>query len=285
VIIIDYSGIAIAPIAMGAADPEDEGMFRHMVLNTIRMYRKQYKDKYGEVVIVADGGGNWRRDIFPEYKGKRKESRDKSDIDWDKAFETIGNILTEIKERLPYKVIHQWGCEADDAIAVLVHRTQQFGNHEDVMIISADGDFKQLQRYGNVSQYSPTQKKDVKVDDPVQFWKEHILSGDGGDGVPNVMSDDKVFVEGRRQNVLSKKRKEALLEDPKALGDEIYRNYIRNKVLIDLTEGFKCPEPIQQEIINTYESQDKEHLKKEVLSYLIEKQCRLLVDDIEDFIK
>jgi putative lipoic acid-binding regulatory protein len=281
-IIIDFSGIAIAPIAMGAFDPNDEDLVRHGILNSIRMYRQKFKNKYGEVVIVADGGGNWRRKLYPEYKGKRQKNRDESKIDWDQAFKVIGKVLDEIKEHMPYKVIHQWGCEADDAIAVLVHRTQEFGNYEDVMIVSSDKDFKQLLRYGNVRQYSPILKKELKVDDPIQFQKEHILSGDGGDGVPNVMSDDRVFVEERRQNTLTKKRKEALLEDPKALGQEVYRNYLRNKYMIDLIDH-KCPQDIVDEIISTYENQDKEDHKKKVMPYLIKNHCRLLVECVEEF--
>lgn len=280
-LLIDYSGIAIAPIAMGQAKYDDENLIRHMILNTIRMYHKKYKE-YGDVVIVADGGGNWRKDVYPEYKGKRNKNREESKIDWNEAFRIIGMVLQEIKDHMPYKVIHQWGCEADDSIAEITKWTQEFGNYEDVMIISADKDFKQLQKYPNVKQFSPMTKKLIKVDNPRLELMEHILSGDGGDGVPNVMSDDRVFVEERRQNVLSKKKKEALLEDPKALGEDVYRNYLRNKVMIDLTEDSKCPDSVKQEIINTFENY-KVPEKSKVLPYLISRKCRLLIECVEEF--
>ena len=45
-ILIDYSGIAIAPIAMGAVAADDIDMVRHMILNSIRMYRQKFK-QYG----------------------------------------------------------------------------------------------------------------------------------------------------------------------------------------------------------------------------------------------
>lgn len=283
-IIIDYSGISIAPVAMGHAHHGDENLIRHMILNSIRMYRQKFKKKYGEIVIVADAGGNWRRDVYPEYKGKRKSNREESKIDWDEAFRIINMVLDEIKENLPYKVIHQWGCEADDAIAELVHWTQEFGNYEEVMIVSADKDFRQLQVFDNVAQYSPMLKKIIKEDNPRLYRAEHILGGDGGDGVPNVLSDDDTLVtEGKRQNVLSKKKKEQLLEDPKALGEQVYRNYIRNKKMIDLVE-MDCPESTRKEIINTYESQDKSSVRGKVLPYLISKDCRLLVKDVQEFL-
>jgi 5'-3' exonuclease len=188
-ILIDFSGISIAPVAMGLANA-DENLIRHMILNSIRMYRQKFKDKYGEVVIVADAGGNWRKDVYPEYKAKRKDARAKSKVDWDEAFRCINLVRDELKEHFPYKVIHQWGCEADDAIAEIVKHTQEFGNHEEVMIVSADKDFRQLQKYGNVRQWSTATKKFLDEPNPRLYLEEHIIKGDTGDGVPNVLSDD-----------------------------------------------------------------------------------------------
>ena len=281
-ILLDFSGIAIAPIVMGQAKYDDENLIRHMILNSVRMYRQKFKD-YGEMVIVADAGGNWRKDVYSEYKGKRKSNREESKIDWNMAFKNINMVLDEIKANMPWKVIHQWGCEADDAIAEITKWTQEFGNYEKVMIVSADHDFKQLQKFDNVEQFSPMTKKLVKEDNPRLYQMEHILKGCSGDGVPNVLSDDDTFlVEGKRQNVLSKKKKEALLEDPHALGEVVYRNYLRNKKMIVLTEESECPDSVKQEIINKFEQQEVPARSK-VLPYLISKQARLLVEVVEEF--
>ena len=102
--------------------------------------------------------------------------------------------------------------------------------------------------------------------------------------MPNVLSDDKCLVEGRRQNVLSKKKKEALLEDPKALGEDVYRNYLRNKKMIDLTESSECPESIKQEIINTFMEQDQYKNKGKVFPFLVQKRCKLLLENVQEFI-
>lgn len=282
-ILLDYSGVSIAPIAMGHAHYGDENLIRHMILNSIRMYRQKFKD-YGDMVIVADGGGNWRKEVYPEYKGKRKKTRDDSKIDWNEAFRIINMVLQEIKDNLPYRVIHQWGCEADDSIAELTKWTQEFGNYEEVMIVSSDKDFIQLQKFDNVKQYSPLTKKFVKDDNPRLYQINHILSGDAGDGVPNVLSDDKVFVEERRQNVLSKKKKEALINDPKSLGEEVYRNFLRNKKMVVLTEESECPDPVKEEIINSYVGQDPKSKKGKLLPYLIDKQCKLLMECAQEFL-
>tara|TARA_B110000908_G_scaffold137223_1_gene162780 strand:+ start:2449 stop:3303 length:855 start_codon:yes stop_codon:yes gene_type:complete len=283
-ILIDYSGIAIAPIAMGACGYDDENMIRHMILNTIRMYRKQFGKKYGEVVIVADGGGNWRKDVYPEYKGKRSSAREKSKIDWNIAFNNIGKVFDEIGENFPYKTIRQWGCEADDTIAEIVKWTQDFGNYEEVMIVSADHDFKQLQKFRNVAQWSNTQKKAVVSKNPRLDQLEHFITGCKGDGVPNALSDDRVIVEDRRMVMLTAKKKAALMENPEALGEEVYRNFLRNKKMIDLTEKSECPESVKKDIINKFEGQDRSTNRNKVLPFLISKQCRLLVEVTEEFL-
>ena len=282
-IIIDFSGIAIPPIVMGAVADEDENLLRHFILNSIRMYRNKYRVKFGEIVIVADGGGNWRKKLYPEYKAKRETTRQEQKIDWDLAFKSIGSVLNGLKTSFPYKVIHQWGCEADDSIAELVHMTQEFGRHEDIKIISADKDFIQLQKYSNVSQYSPITKKDVTEADPIWYRKDHFLRGCKGDGVPNVLSDDQQIKDGRKATILTAKKKAILMEDPKALGEEVFRNYCRNKTMIDLTEERYCPKSIREEIINTFESQDPSDRGNMVLPYLIDNNCRLLIENVQEF--
>lgn len=278
-ILIDYNGIAIGNIVtqkIGA----DENMIRHMILNTIRMYKQKFNE-YGDVVVVADAGGNWRKDVYPQYKASRKKSRDSSSVDWDEVFRITNMVREEIKENFPYKVMHVWGCEADDVIAHLVENTQEFGKHEEVMIVSADHDFKQLQRYDNVKQFSPLVKKPVKEDNPRVNLLQKILTGDAGDGIPNVLSDDNVFVEGRRQTPLSAKKKAILMEDEKAFGEEVYRDIQRNRKLIDLRE---TPAPVIRDIINIFEEQDPWENKGKVFPYLVEKRCKRLIEVVQEFI-
>jgi hypothetical protein len=282
-ILIDFNGIAIGNVVVQRL-AADENLIRHMILNSIRMYRQKFHREYGEVVIVADGAGNWRKDVYPQYKASRKKSRDESSIDWTEMFRIINMIRDEIRDNFPYKVMHQYGCEADDVIAQIAMETQEFGKHEPVMIVSADKDFIQLQKYDNIKQFSPMTKKFVKHSNPRLYMMEHIFRGDGGDGVPNVLSDDNVFVDGRRQSPVTKKKIEAWIQAEdlqQAMGDDIYRNYLRNKKLIDLTE---TPSSIKQEIINTYESQDQSKNKSKVFNYLIQKRCKLLLESVQEFI-
>ena len=280
-IIIDFSGIAISSIVINKT--LDENLIRHMILNSIRMYRSKFHKEYGEVIIAADGANNWRRGAFPQYKASRRKNRGESDFDWNEAFRILNMIREEVLENFPYKVIHEEGCEADDIIGTLVEHTNEFGNYEPVMIISADGDFKQLQRYDNVKQFSPLLKKFVVEDHPRLHLLEKIIKGDKGDGVPNILSDDNVFVEELRQTPVSKKKMADILNavEETDTSKPWWRNFQRNEMLIDLT---KTPQHLKENILKSYEAQDPWGNKGKVLPYLINKQCKMLIECIEEFI-
>lgn len=279
-IILDYNAIAIGNVVTQKLEP-DENLLRHMILNSIRLYRTKFKEKYGEIVIAADAGGNWRYDVFPNYKAARKKNRADSKMDWNEVFRIINMVYEELEEHFPYKTLKIKGCEADDIIATLARQTQEFGQHEPVMIISADKDFAQLQKYNNIDQFSPMTKKFIKIENPRKQLLELILKGDTSDGVPNVLSGDSVFVDGERQTPLRKPVMEALMDDPNSQGPEVFRNIQRNRQLIDLEE---TPEHLKAEIINTYNNQNRTDNKNKVLNYLVANRCRRLIDDIGDFI-
>lgn len=279
-IIIDYSAIAVSNIVTQRLDIQED-MIRHMILNSIRMYRSKFRDKFGEVVMTGDAGNNWRYNEFPQYKAARKKTRKESKMDWKEAFRIINLVWEELGEHFPYKTVKVDGCEADDVIGVLVEQTQEFGQHEPVIIISADKDFAQLQKYKNVSQFSPMTKKFIKEDHPRKQLLELVLKGDTADGVPNVLSDDNVFVNGGRQTPLRKPIIEALMNDPASQGETVLRNIQRNRKLIDLES---TPDSLREKIIYSYDSQNKAGNKGKVFPYLVDKRCRRLLEDVKDFI-
>ena len=282
-ILVDFSGICLATILINKEN--DERMIRHMTLNSLRMYNQKFKEDYGQMVLACDGPNNWRKEYFPQYKGVRRKGRQESTFDWNEAFRILNSLREEIRDNFPYKVVHMDQCEADDIIGTLVENSQEFGNFEPIMIVSADGDFKQLQKYDNVSQWSPLTKKLVEEGHPRQNLKLKILQGDTGDGVPNVLSDDNTLIEGRRQTPLSKKKKETILQD---LSDgellyaaSWYRNYCRNETLIDLS---KTPSSLKQNIINNFMEQDPWGNKGKVFPYLVSKKMNRLIESVTEFI-
>ena len=280
-IILDYNGIAIGNIITQKLDV-NEDLIRHMILNTIRMYNKKFRDKYGQMVIACDSS-SWRKEYFPNYKFKRKEGREESSMDWNEIFRIINLVREEIIENVPWKVVKVDRAEADDIIGTLVEQTQEFGQYEDVMIVSADKDFIQLHKYDNVRQYSPMTKKFIEDKNPRTYITEHIFKGDSSDGVPNILSGDNTFVDGIRQSPVTKKKIEnwmSGIDDLRTVMDEeTYRNYCRNKKLIDLSE---IPNDIKENIINTYEN-TKAASKLKVLNYLIKKRCKMLIESVEEF--
>lgn len=282
-IIIDFSQISIASFMAQPGAELSEQFLRHMILNSIRMYNKKYRDDYGQMVIACDGSNSWRKRVFPQYKAHRKKARAESTMDWDLFFTYLNQIREEIQANFPYKFVHIAGVEADDVIGTLVEQTQEFGKAEPVMIVSSDGDFIQLQRYKNVKQFSPIQKKIIANSNAKLYLFEHIIRGDKGDGIPNILSDDNAIVDGVRQSPITQKKLDAWLakaEDLKSVMDDTtYRNYQRNQQLIDLA---LIPQDIKDNIINNYESQVLPP-RARILDYLIKKRCKLLVESVSEF--
>ena len=278
-IILDMNQISLANLMMNfhmnKSTELEEDMVRHMILNSIRMYRTMFKDEYGEIVLAYDSKHYWRRDVFPQYKMNRKKGREKDNFDWDSIFGLLNSIKSEFKEILPYKFLEVYGAEADDIIATLCKEHQG----QKTMIVSGDKDFIQLQKYENVSQYSPILKKMVNGHNPTTYIKEHILKGDSSDGVPNVLSPDHTFVEGLRQRPLSKKKIEAWIKSETGMSDEVKRNYQRNHKLINLDN---TPEDLQKSILDTFNEAPCGDRSK-ILTYFIENKLKELTDSIGDF--
>ena len=255
----------------------DGNMVRHMILNSLRMYRTKFSSEFGELVLCYDSKHYWRRDYFPEYKFARRKSREKSTHDWNAIFSCLNEIRDELRNNMPYKFIEIYGAEADDIIGVLCSEYS-----DEIMIISGDKDFIQLQKYPNVKQYSPITKKKVNGENPGAYLKEHIFKGDTSDGVPNVLSPDNTFTDGLRQKPLGKKKIASWLEhdfEDVAPNDEVKRNYQRNRKLIDLTY---TPEELSSEIINTYKEAPYGDRSK-LLNYFIQKRLRNLTEFIGEF--
>jgi 5'-3' exonuclease len=257
----------------------DENLIRHMVLNSLRSYAKQFRSKYGEIVIACDSKQSWRKGIFPFYKAHRKKDRENSGFDWHFIFGTFDKIRAELRENVPYRILEVEGAEADDIIGVLAARNAP---HQEILILSSDKDFMQLQKYPGVVQYSPILKRFIKADNPLEYVKEHIIRGDRGDGIPNFLSSDNVFVTGERQKSISKK---SLVEwingDPKEFcNTEIMkRNYKRNQMLVDLDY---IPDNIKGLIVDAYDNTQPAN-KKRMFNYFIENRLKNLMEVIEEF--
>jgi 5'-3' exonuclease len=286
-ILVDMSQISLASMMMhlnmNKTTKPDENMVRHMILNSLRMYRSRFKQEYGELVLCFDSRHYWRRDHFPNYKAGRKKGRESSNLDWDAIFGCLNEIKQELKDFFPYKFVEVYGAEADDIIGALCLELEY--DNGKTLILSGDKDFIQLHRFNNVSQYSPITKKMMVNDNPHQYLDEHILKGDSSDGVPNVLSPDNTFVDGLRQKPLSKKKiaewtGEILVPVEMAIPDgEVKRNFQRNQQLIDLS---KTPKEIFLACLKEYQD-SPEGDRSKLLNYFTKKRLKNLTESIGEF--
>jgi hypothetical protein len=279
-IIVDLSQVMLSNLMMQLGNHTnaqiEENMVRHMVLNSLRSYKQKFSEEYGELVIACDNTNYWRKQLFPYYKANRKKNQESSDMDWRAIFECLNKIRAELKEYFPYKVIDVESAEADDIIATLVQTALN-----NVLILSGDKDFIQLHKYSYVKQYDPVRKKWISHEDPVRYLAEHILKGDSGDGIPNVLSNDNCFVIGERQTPLTQKKIDTFIQlglegkfdHPQA------RNYARNKQLIDLS---MIPVNIKEKIIESYENQNLKSRDK-MFNYFITNKLKNLMEHIGEF--
>ena len=264
----------------GIRDGVEEDLVRHMVLNTLRSYRKKFNDNYGELIICCDNRKYWRKDVFPYYKSHRKATRKKSDFDWNGIFNCLNMVKVELNDNFPYRVLEVENVEADDIIAV--YCTTYSGSN---LILSGDKDFVQLQVDDGISvvhQYSPMKKAFIQEKNPERFLREHIMRGDKGDGIPNFLSDDDCFVNGGRQKPLRSGQLEkwAEIEDPEIFcNQEMLRGYKRNELLVDLT---KIPDDIKQKIIQEMEKTEEMDRSK-LFPYFVRHKLKNLTEYIHEF--
>lgn len=292
-ILVDFNQVLISNIMMQVRENSgsielDENLIRHMALTSIKRYKNKFSKDYGEMVICCDDQNYWRKDKFPYYKARRKDDQKKSDIDWTELFRIINLIRSEIEEYFPYKVIQIASAEADDIIGSICHTYGQYLNNDStdkILILSADKDFIQLHVYANVVHYDPIRDRWINHDNPQQYLFEHILKGDRGDGIPNVLSDGDSFVMSKRQKTMTQKRLDALMGFfktfiiPEDFDPQVLNNIKRNTDLIDLE---RIPYGIKELVIAKYEEENKKD-KSKLFDYFIARRLRNLMDTISEF--
>jgi hypothetical protein len=277
-IFVDFNQVCISNIMQDIKTNSDieENLVRHMILSSLLMYKQKFGPQYGELVICCDSPKSWRKDVFPFYKANRKSYRESSDFDWKKIFLILNKIRDELRESFPYRVIEVDGAEADDIIGQFSLNAKQ-----PVLILSSDKDFIQLQSNPNVKQYSIIQKKYLNGINPDTYLKEHIIKGDRGDGIPNILSDDDTFVSEKRQNKLQKIKIESWIQmDPQEFcNDRMYRNYCRNEQLVSL---HKTPSDIIDKIVDLYKNY-KDNGRSKLFNYFVKHKLKNLMEHIQEF--
>lgn len=262
----------------------EEDLVRHMVLNSLRTNRQKFFDDYGELIICCDDKNYWRKKIFPYYKAARKTYRDKSELDWNMIFGVLNSIREDLKTVFPYKVIQIDTAEADDIIATIVHDCAGAhllnGGSEPILILSGDKDYIQLHTYENVEQYDPVRKRWISHDHPDMFLKEHIVKGDRSDGIPNILSKDDCFINGRQKPLRTKTLNSIMEMDVSEITQQSFLvNWNRNKRLVDLS---LVPDDIKNQVKEAYEASNNKS-RDQLFNYFVKNRLKNLMEHIGEF--
>ena len=284
-LLIDLSSVVItATIDFMNKSGDDESydkLIRHVALSQILLYKNKFKE-YGRPILCVDSTNFWRKDYFPNYKGHRKKARKESDIDWNEFFRVFNEFKQELYDHFPYVMVEVPRVEADDIIAVLAHDTD-----EDVMIVSSDKDMIQLQQTcgDRIKQWSVVGKKYLTLTNTEYCLMTHIIKGDPGDGIPNILSDDDVFLDDeKRQKSVYKKfiDKVKSSSDPLDVldGDDVIEKFERNRILIDM--GY-IPNDIVVSINQQFQGESAKPKASKIYPYLVQHRMKLLLERIGDF--
>ncbi len=297
VCMIDFHQTVIAACAVQMKDVKDSGedlkpLVKHVALTMILNIKKKFN---GKVIIACDSNkGYWRKDEYPYYKGNRKHEDDEF-LNWTLIYETLNELKIELKENFPYIVLDVEGAEADDVIATMCKYHQDnelvftglIEEPVEIVIVSNDKDFQQLQKYQNVSQWNNIEKKFIECKNPIKFLEEHIALGDNTDNLPSITTGDewsKARAEGNP--IRAKNFKQARLNDfynkgiDACLDDNERRNWKRNQKLIDM----ECiPFHINTKIISTYLDYEVKGSKTKMYNYFIKHKMKILLGSIQDF--
>jgi 5'-3' exonuclease len=185
-LIVDSLNIAFRWKHQGVTD------FKYDYVRTVESLAKSYNA--GNIIIAADGGSSYRKDILPTYKANRKEKYAEQTPQEEKEFAMFmaefSNTLTLLKEKYP--VFQFKGVEADDIAAYISMNLDKYGLDE-CWMVSSDKDWDLLIN-DKVSRFSTVTRKETTVHN----WDEHYdfeipdyitfkcLCGDKGDNVPGI---------------------------------------------------------------------------------------------------
>ena len=148
-----------------------EAHIMHKVIADI--FSAAHKFDIDGILIACDGSHNWRKKIYPDYKGNREPDEYAGRLK-----EVMIALQQFFNECTSIPAIGVDGAEADDIIAIATQITKH-----DCVILSGDKDFIQLLDGSHVRLYSPTLQIERTSDNPAYDLFEKCIRGDSGDNI------------------------------------------------------------------------------------------------------
>lgn len=162
-------------------------------VRTVESLAKSYN--CGKIIILADGGSTYRKNIYPDYKANRKDRyADQTEAEkqeFEQFLAEFANAFKRLQDKGHLIEKHK-GLEADDLAAWIVGKRKEFGIGE-TWLISSDKDWDLLID-DDVSRFSTVTRKETTVhnwDEHYKFDKDMFLTfkclaGDAGDNIPGI---------------------------------------------------------------------------------------------------
>ena len=167
--------------------------YKYDYVRTVESLAKSYN--CGNIIVLADGGSTYRKNIYPDYKANRSdkyaEQTAAEKAEFAQFMGEFKNAFTQLKKR-GHLTIRQDGLEADDLAAWIVGKKAEFGIGQ-IWMVSSDRDWDLLIQDG-VSRFSTVTRKEITLDnwedhydvEPSMYLTQKCLAGDTGDNVPGI---------------------------------------------------------------------------------------------------
>lgn len=193
IMIIDGNSIAYA--AQSAAPLTVDGMEVQGIFHSIKTLRTMlfgYPKNASKVYWLWDHRAQWRFDLCPEYKGKRKDTQEKIEVKV--TLENAKPLLEEMLQSLGIDQVFSVGYEADDVAGFLSRRAA--AAQRDTLLVTGDQDWIQL--VGTFVKWIDARSKEERfcnranfaeytgVDNPKAFLQMKALQGDTSDNIKGV---------------------------------------------------------------------------------------------------
>lgn len=146
---------------------------KYSIIKTIKKIEREYSDR--KVWVCLEASGNFRDELYPNYKGNRKTEilLRKPLVEW-------------IKETFP-RVILAFGCETDDIVARHMWKGYKDFQRTGVytyMAASCDKDLRTVA--GLLYNYCKDEETEISELEADRWFCEQLLQGDDVDGVKGI---------------------------------------------------------------------------------------------------
>lgn len=153
-----------------------------MILSALKKIGVDREDK----VIICLEGKSWRKLVYAPYKAQRKDARESHKlINWDEQFSFFNDLHDKLNDSTNWFLLRHPLSEADDIISCAC----RYFKDEEKIIVSSDGDLKQLCYYPSTHFFTVTKKCKGSngvyefIPDPLKIISDKSKKGDVSDNI------------------------------------------------------------------------------------------------------